>query len=541
VAVLIVFGVVMPVVASLGFHTVGIPQDDDWSYRHIAANFDHTGRLVFDGWNSMTLVGQIVLSWPFLRIFGVHGWVFTGIGALAGMVAIAAAYVLARHLLSRRWAWAAVAILLVVPGFAWSTATFMTDVPALAAELCCLALGIGALTRRGRSRWTYLSGALLVGVVGFSIREFAFAAPAAVLLCVAAGDRQRWRTYAGIGAIVVATCGAVYLWTMSIPGNQPSTIGRPTHLSVLHLVALYFEIALLLSPAVFLSSWRRRNGLTSRQVAVGVVTLLGGIGVMHYGLFLGDFLNQQGLFGTVVMVGGRALVLPDPVWDFLRLAGLVSGIFLAMLMASVEWARLRDWRSWPLDRPVGLISVFACLCGVGLVGYGLTVSSMFDRYAWPLVFVSGVLLLRDCQRHAATRASRAAVPVAICLGGILFAVSAVLTLNAYSYSAARWQAGQTAVAAGVPSTSVDAGFEWVGAHARTNADTSLHPVVPSYELWYGSMEPGFRQCAVVTGSPLVAQTMHLVRTTHYQLYGFAVPTPLFIYVSSAPGCRSTGK
>ena len=537
VGALICFGVILPVLASIGFHTVGIPQDDDWSYRLIATNFEQTGHLVFDGWNSMTLVGQVVAAWPLLHLFGDHGWVFTGFGALLGTIAIVAAYVIARHVLTRWWAWAAVALLLVVPGFTWSTSTFMTDVPALAAELTCLALGLAALGRQGSARWWFLGGALVVGVFGFSIREFAIAAPVAVILSAAAGDRRHWRVYVGLGAAVLVVSGIVYLCATSIAGSQPSTIGRPTHLSVEHVVQLYFEIALLLSPAVLLSSWRRFRWALSRQVVVGALTLLVGIGVLHYGLFLGDGLNQQGLFGAVVMVGGRQVVLPGPLWDLLLLVGLVSGALLAGLIASIDMAELRTWRCWPTGRPEGLLCVFAVLYAVGLVAYGLAQTTYFDRYAWPLVFVGGILLLRDCQQHPLGARHRSAVTLAAVLGLLLVAVSVVLTVDAYTYSAARWRAGQLAVAHGISAHSVDAGFEWVGNHARSNADSSLRPRAPTYERWYGLMEPGFRECAVVTESPFSAPGMHLLQTTEYQRYGFAGRTPLYIYVSSAPECR----
>ena len=439
---LVLVGVVVPVLVSIGVHTVNIPQDDDWSYRHIATNFAQTGHLAFDGWNSMTLVGQVVASWPLLRLFGVHGWVFTAFGALLGTIAIVAAYAVARHVLTRRWAWAAVALLLLVPGFTWSTSTFMTDVPALAAELTCLALGLAALGRQGPARWWLLGGALLVGVFGFSVREFAIAAPVAVLVSAAAGDRRHRPIYVGLGAAVLVIAGIVFLWANSISGSQPSTIGRPTHLSVEHVVQLYFEIALLLSPAILLSAWRRFRWTLSRQVVVGALTLLVGIAMTHYGLFLGDGLNQQGLFGEVVLVGGRQVVLPGPLWDLLQLVGLVSGALLAGLIASVDLAGLRKWRSWPTGRPEGLLYVFAVLCAVGLVVYGLAQNTYFDRYAWPLVFVGGTLLLRDCQLHPLVARRRSAVTLAAVLGLFLVGVSAVLTVDAHAYSAAR-SAGRT--------------------------------------------------------------------------------------------------
>ena len=90
---------------------------------------------------------------------------------------------------------------------------------------------------------------------------------------------------------------------------------------------------------------------------------------------------------------------------------------------------------------------------------------------------------------------------------------------------------------GVPAKAVDAGFEWVGAHSTGIANRSLHPAgAPTYEPWYALMEPAFRECAVVSGSPLDYLNLHLVRTSSYELLGFVGSRTLYIYISSAPGC-----
>jgi hypothetical protein len=88
----------------------------------------------------------------------------------------------------------------------------------------------------------------------------------------------------------------------------------------------------------------------------------------------------------------------------------------------------------------------------------------------------------------------------------------------------------------VPAKSVDAGFEWVGGHATTMVNKSLHPAAPVYEPWYARMEPGFRDCAVVSGFPLDFPGLHLVKTTRFELLGFFGSRNLYVYVSSAPGC-----
>ncbi len=150
--------VLLPALVSLAAGSFSIPQNDDWAYRRTTEHFAQTGHVVLTGWGVMTLIGQILWSWPFLRLFGDHGWVFGISTAVLAVVGISCAYYVARRVLVPSWAAAAVLLVAAVPGFAWSTSTFMTDVPAFAAETACLALGVAALSRQGWPRWALLGG-----------------------------------------------------------------------------------------------------------------------------------------------------------------------------------------------------------------------------------------------------------------------------------------------------------------------------------------------------------------------------------------------
>ena len=90
---------------------------------------------------------------------------------------------------------ACVLVVLALPGFALSTSSFMTDVPAFSAEAICLAIAAVALGREGRSRWGLLAAALAVGCFGFSVREFDIAAPLAAIGALALQDRGHRLTY----------------------------------------------------------------------------------------------------------------------------------------------------------------------------------------------------------------------------------------------------------------------------------------------------------------------------------------------------------
>jgi len=533
--------VVLPAVVSVATGSFSISQNDDWAYRRIAEHFAQTGHVAFTGWTPMTLIGQILWSWPFLRIFRDHGWVFGLSTAVLGVIGVSCAYYVARQVLTRSWAAGAVLLVVAVPGFAWSTSTFMTDVPAFAAEMACLALGVAALGRSGRLRWALLGAAMAVGVFGFSIREFAVAAPLAVLLCAGASDSSRRRfRYLVAGVIELALCALIYRWSTHVPGALHETIIRPSRASIERTVRVYFTLAFVLSPAVALAAWRRlrwRNlwGL----VAAVVVFILGAVVDRRtHGLFVGNYLAQQGFTGAAVLGGGRPTLLPGPLWHMLAAVGLVSGGLLAGSAVTVDRQALRCWRRRSWATPLAVVWVFATLLAAGLTIYSLTTTAFLDRYLWPLAIAVGVLLLRNQPRQPTNETPpRPVAWIVVALCGLLVVVTAALTVNADTYDAARWHAGQIAVSHGVPATAVDAGFEWVGDHATGIAILSLHPAsAPAYEPWYALMEPGFRECAVISGSPRNYPNLRLVQKTSYELVGFIGHRTLYIYVSSSSGC-----
>src|SRR6266576_2594720 len=173
---LLLLGVVLPVVVGAIAGSLEIPRNDDWSYRRIALELARTGRLALDGASQTMIVGQIVVTQPFLWLSGLQPWGFTAAGIVFAVGAMVAAYVMARQVLPPRLAVIPVLLLVVFPGYLAYATSYMSDVPAAAAEFACLALGAIALARRPvPAGW--LLAAVAVGFLAFSIRDFAVAAP----------------------------------------------------------------------------------------------------------------------------------------------------------------------------------------------------------------------------------------------------------------------------------------------------------------------------------------------------------------------------
>ncbi len=564
---LVALGVAIPAGIALWSHAFGIPRYDDWAYRRVLSDFVQTGHFSFVGWGAMTLIGQVLWAAPFALAFGGHPWVAGFSVAVASVIGIGCAYWLARAIVGRVWGAACTLLVLACAGFLVNTSTFMTDLPAFAAEMACLALGVVALRHEGRARWAIATAAMAAGCAGFSVREFDLAAPIAVLIVLALQDRRHLRGYAIMGADLLVLCGAVYLWTWGVAGAQHEGLGGPTLSDLRALAGGYFALALFVSP--FLPAAARRSwpaslssGRPARGVIAAGVILVTGVVLLVTGksIFSGNYLTQQGLSTTATLPGFRPVLFPTPFWLLLELIGLGSGALLGFIavdaIANGASSRL-PWAGRISERSV--ITLFTWLSAAGLVVYGLFVQgAIFDRYVWPIVFGTAVLLISKrtgAPAPAPVHAGRLSIgarltggekfgPATRALTAALAVVAAVVavsvTLNADAYDGARWSAGQEAVKAGYNAATVDAGFDWVGDHATTSAVRGRHVVgAPSFETWYDRMFTGFRDCAFVSGSRVAIAHVALLETVRYHEVGFAVPEHLYVYGVRNRACEVT--
>lgn len=560
---LVVIGVVVPAVLAGAFHVFSIPRNDDWAYRRDLWEFVRTGHMSFAGWGAMSLVGQILWGAMFAAVFGTHAWVPGAAVAVLATAGLAAAYGLGRLVLSRTAAVACVLVALALPGFALSTSSFMTDVPAFAADVVCLAIGAAALRREGRARWGWLVAALAVGCFGFSVREFDIAAPLAGIGALALQDRRHRLTYALAATGLMVACGAIYWWAAHVPGaqNVPLALSAPVRFTK-GLGNSYFTLSFGLTPLLPTVVRRYWPGFSARDLLAPIGALAAGALLLagDHTLFNGNYLLPQGATGAAVLTGRPAL-FPGAVWWALQLVALVGGAGLAAVATTLSRPSLSSASSARLSYPRVLLVLFSVLTALFLCLFqGLTKGTVFDRYLWPLGFSLAVLLLarravpsprapvtgpalharrrRTQARGPTTAPPRLAVLLSTAvLATVVAAVAAVITLNADAYDAARWSAGDKAVAAGVPATMVDAGFEWVGSHQPGVAVPGRRvPGNPFYETWYDQMFPAFAECAFASGNLVTLMSLKPLATVTYQELGFARPETIYVYLVRQPGC-----
>jgi len=564
---LIALAVGLPAVVGVVSGAITIPRNDDFAYRRAALMLYEHGRLGFTGWAVMTLVGQLAATMPLLWLTSGSAIAFGLTTAGFAIVAVVASYRLARRILSPGLAGMAVLVAVLVPGFMLYTTAYMTEVPAFALEMSCLAIGAAALERTpDEHRWRWLAAALAVGCYAFSIREYALAAPLAVLAAAAASDRHgRWLPYL-IGLVVVAVaCAAIFLLTSALPGQGGVGLEPPTPHTARRVLDAINVVSLALAPAILIAAtswiphwWRSRDRIGATIGALGGLAIASVVnldqlvtritGVAGPGVFVGNVFDAYGSLGVDQLAGDRPRLFVAPWWDLLNDVALVATfVGMALLGAAliVEGPRLLraiDLRSGPspLGSPAGMVAVFALVFAAGTAFLGLTVI-IFDRYTWPLALPLAILLLRRPGSETASRtAARRPSATWLAAGALLVAVattSLVLLLNEAAFDGARWRMGEEAVRLGFAPATVDAGLEWVGLHATGPVELTAQQVFE--RTGYSVKFPSFHACAVASSTPLdyIDFRLILTRPDAYRLLLITGPSEtLYLYRVAGPDC-----
>lgn len=497
----------LPLVLAVATGAIAIPHNDAWSHSRIAQAFAEGSGFQLVGWNRTALVGQVVVLGPLGSTITAQQ-VSIAVWAVVGLLATYA--FLAARLSARR---ALLGTLLVglVPEFALLATSFMSDIPAFAAMMLCLAVGDAAMRRNSP---VLLAVAVLVGLWGVTIREQAIAAPVAVLVAALWTMRSRRRSILVIAVVAGAAMVAFELWRRSLPYGDPPQVGVDLERGLMVAVRSPFTMALVLAPAVVLVARPSRWSRAAVAAAVGVPALgvLAAVAVANRRVLMPNYLDQNGPYADVA-VGNRE-VIGTPLWLLLSAASVLAlGLLVGHLVSS---------------RPgLDIVSaVLALLLVGGTLAQAMTGQTVFFRYLIPLVPILCVAVLREPARRSPRQPERW---VAAGVGaGALLGVSLLVTTSAMAFDGARWDTASALVRSGWSPAQVDAGLEWVGYHTPGQAmPTDRHPDA------YGpfmDMFPNSQQCVVVAGAPLpAAEGTTLVGTQEYRSFVVLGRSTLWIY------------
>jgi hypothetical protein len=545
---LVLVGAVVPAAIALVVGLGDVPRNDDWSYRWIARHLFEWGEMRLDGASQSFAIGQILATLPILALSGGDEIAFWFVGLIFSVIALIAAYDLARSFVASFDAALIVLALLVAPGYLAYSSSYMTDVPALALTLASLACGVRAI-RAGAIDLRWAIAAIAIGILGFSIRQFAVAAPVAVIVGLLLVDRRR----AGLlGVCTLGLIAGVALFQRTLEGQVGATPVLPGGLW--RAAALLPSTALFLLPISVRAIWIRRDVGGRIPRSFGTLAVSGVLLLMvlagQVSITLGNLLSPWGVPAWGNLVGGRPAILDGTAWLALQVVALFSTLLLVDAGTRAVISRLRlAGGSSVTGHPIAVLLAFLGITTAGLVAYSM-LFAFFDRYLWPLVVPLGILLLApaaqtspsspESSRSGAQAVSRA-MPIALTAAIGLLAV--VYALNSYSFDIGRWRAGERLVALGVSPQNVDAGYEWVGTYAPGPVHINDHQIRPPHPLaWYGNVWPNLERCAIVAGTPLDLEEFELLeaeRQAYRQFLVVGPEVPLYLYRSTSDPCRGS--
>ncbi|GAA2490391.1 ArnT family glycosyltransferase [Terrabacter carboxydivorans] len=455
---------------------LGASRSDDWVYYRSAYAFARDGAFSADPWADTMLVGHVALAQPVIWLFGPSITYLQLMVAILGSLALLGTYWITRSYLSRRQSALATGCLALGPIYGTLSVSFMTDIPAFALEVLVLLTGLRSM-RRGRLSFPWFITSLCLGLVAFSIREYALAAPASVALIalrhVSAVSRTQMRRVMTLSLLGLLAAACTYLWRHSLPGS--SHVSRPSQtflISVAYGLSTIFTVSLFVFPTTFVLSPRtwgtavRVRPRASLTAAAAVVIAWAWLLMSNGSIMMGNMFTAQGSYPDT-LPGDPPVLLPEAVWIGLNILSLYSLLMLvaAALTANTEASGgTANSNSTSTSRAGLQMSQAFCLLMLGelLVVKFATPGVITDRYLFPLIpFVAAIALSHAARAGLFIRSSRAIGVASLALLALLG--TAVVDASA-TFDGAKWQFATSLERTGVAPQSIDGGYEWFGYH-----------------------------------------------------------------------------
>lgn len=431
------------------------PFIDDWVYawsvEHLLAG---DGLRILD-WSSQPNFAHVLWGALFCLLLGFSFVVLRVSTWVAALLALCAFYQLLRELgVQRREAFLGVAQLGLNPVFFMLAATFMTDVPFLAASLWASFAFVAALGRRSDG---WLAAFAIFAAVASAVRVVAVVAPiAAVLtLLLQGGPWGRRAARIALAASPLAFLALLMLWSdtrtvhvADLSGIVGSPIFRRLYLgeSLTRLPQLALKavlcaagtlgVALLPLSAALSGRRAARRALPVLALLLALVALAAVVDVGWPPALASSFIWTYGELGaTESLVAGN----PTPLVPAAIVGGAtVLGLLSSALALGVTRRRLRAPESflvWSLAGHVGLMAILWLF---------------YDRYLLPLLPLLIALLLSG--RPALHRAAFTALLAVFAL------VSVAGVRDHLAYNEALWKGVTMLRQLGVPDSEVDGGY-----------------------------------------------------------------------------------
>jgi hypothetical protein len=465
-----------------------LPYGDDCAYTLMALKLAQTGQLRYDGWESAILVLQAYWGALIIKVFG-----FSFNVLRISMLPYAFGSVVLCYLLARRCGLDAARARLVTLGFGLCpiflplAASFMTDVPGVFFAFASL-YSFARAAEEHRLSWSWfgwLTLGTVLGLAGGTARQVVWFVPITALPYLAWAKRSEIKLAAMAGAtwlMVAATVVATMAWF----GRQPYAIYQPSLLAELRLAGshplgvvnttarLMLMLVLMSVPMAF-----QVAAQAARDAWHGTVVLKGACALLLVGLvaalathphlasipWIGGTLNWEGIGGDSPLPG-RPVVLTHPIRAAVATTIYVIGALLLVRFlrsGALLWSAVhRFLNPRREDFALCLMTLFSAVY-FGLVVIRSSDFDIFDRYLLPVApCVATLLLLWLERKDPGGTLRRRTIPIAWLLLAVLAAYGIASTQDLWALARARVAAAKRLEAAGIPRTSIDAGFEYNG-------------------------------------------------------------------------------
>jgi len=468
-ALLCAVAVLVCELVSWPYTTMGVC--DDMSYILIARKVAETGHIFYNGPTTPFLGWQLYLGALFIKLFG---YSLTTVRMSTLLVSMVLAFVLQRVLvragISARNATVGTLALVLSPLYLVLSVTFMSDIQGLFAIVLCLYGCLRALqAETGRAAIGWLCFAVVAdGICGTS-RQIAWLGILVMVPSTVWLLRSRRKVFIGAAAANVAGMLWVYgclQWFKRQPYNVPEHVFSDSfnagHAAG-QLGHILLDAPFLLLPivALFLPGLRknRRWLLTIGAVLSASYLFLatypshvrGGFPLDPTG---GDWVDIYGVYGFMILKGNPPVMLSRAVQVVFTVVS-VGGV-LGLISLLVHRVRVRESAAGVSWKQLGV------LVGPFVVVYGLLLIPragdfhLTERYLLALLVVALVCMVRYYQD-----AIRPQLPwVCAVLVGVMAIYAVVNTHNTFAVDRGRVVMANELLAAGVPDTAVDYGWEY---------------------------------------------------------------------------------
>jgi 4-amino-4-deoxy-L-arabinose transferase-like glycosyltransferase len=462
---------------------LGIPRNDDAFYIRTAFHFAESGRFVPVS-SSATLFGQVLMSYPIIRIFGESIVVLQIMVLTVGVVALFALYLFFRSYFAKAYSAVFVLILGFSPIFANISISYMTDIPAFSFQIFSLFF-IAKLQFAKKHNSLYFSAAALTAFVAFSIRQSGVTAVVTVLvmgfIATRRSDRLRKSIFLVNAVVLCSTVFAFYYWQSLSPVYRSFPVSwkqfaNPVSFVATSLATIGMTYGLYLLPVLFLVSPRKfylrykgSHFINELLVVLNVVITF----VILRPKPIGNYFSRLVPYAETVNAN-TSDVLSGREWQMVQVVGLVAT--LTFLVVISRWSR-QSFKNRTINfSGTSIIGIFFVIT-IGFMAFAFE-GGGFDRYGLILIPLLPAMLIKcssdlSILRNGFSFSAVAALLLISFLGVKSFDSSTV-------FDGAKWKIANQEVKSGTNPLHIDGGYEWFAYH-QTNFDTTQ---IDKFVLWW---------------------------------------------------------